>query len=107
MKFLTTTYLSDIIDNSRKQPVIIFKYSNSCGSSERLKNDFENMSQSENLPPIYLITVQIQRGLSKQIEEFYGIKHESPQVIVLSSGEVTFSANHSSINTADLLKLKL
>lgn len=102
--FIETPYLSEIIDQSKTEPVIIFKYSNSCVTSTRLKVEFEEEIKNKKLlSPVFLVTVQTQKSLSKQIEDFFNIKHESPQIIVLKNGKVTFSANHTFIKIKDLL----
>jgi bacillithiol system protein YtxJ len=96
--FLETTHLSEIIELSNTTPVIIFKYSNSCGSSSRLKNDFQNRIESKSLKvPVFLVTVQTMKSLSQKIEEYFNIKHESPQVIILNRGKVTYKENHIAI----------
>ncbi|MFZ2522861.1 MAG: bacillithiol system redox-active protein YtxJ [Minisyncoccia bacterium] len=105
--FLEISHLSDIIEHSSKQNVIIFKYSNSCGSSERLRQELKSLLEKNELPPVYLITVQIQKALSKQIEEYFDLKHESPQILVIKSGKLVESGDHGRINTGDLLKFKV
>lgn len=104
MNFLATSHLSEILESSKRQKVIVFKYSNSCASSERLKNIFEEYSSNNKiLDPVYLVTVQTQRILSNKIEEYFDIKHESPQVLIIENEEVIFSANHNKIYVKDLL----
>lgn len=102
--FIETTYLSEIIEESNKTAVIIFKYSNSCETSSRLKFELEKALHEKKIGcPIYLVTVQKQKNLSKQIEDFLKIKHESPQVIILNKGNVTYLASHTSIKLTDFL----
>lgn len=99
MNFLETTHLSQIIEESDKHPVIIFKYSNECASSTDLKKKMEfEMSKQKIKSPVYLVTVQIQKVLSGKIEEAFGIKHESPQIIILNKNKVTYTASHLKIN---------
>lgn len=108
MSFKITTHLQDILEDSQKNPVIIFKYSNSCKSSEDLKKNFEKIFSKNKLQnQVYLITVQIQINLSNKIEEYFNIKHESPQIIVLEDKKVVFFRNHKSITVQDLLKYSL
>ncbi len=97
--FQITTHLSEILEKSAKEPVVIFKYSNECGSSERLKVKFQDKILEKTLKfPIYLVTVQIQKVLSNKIEEWFSIKHESPQVLVIDKGKVTYTAHHDAID---------
>ena len=93
-KFWITTHLSEILEESDKQPIIIFKYSNECGSSEVLKTKLEKKNLSI---PIYLVTVQTEPVLSQKISEQFDIKHESPQIIILNKRKVTYRAHHNEI----------
>jgi bacillithiol system protein YtxJ len=97
--FRRTTHLSEILEESEKSPVVVFKYSSECNSSERLKKEFEERRPKH---PIYLITVQKERALSRKIADWFGIRHESPQVFLIDKGKVAYTAHHSAI---DLKKL--
>jgi bacillithiol system protein YtxJ len=96
--FRETSHLSEIIEASEKESVIIFKFSAECASSDRLRNKLEKGLEDKTInSPIYLVTVQKLRVLSGKIEEYFGIKHESPQIIVLKNGKTTYSAHHNEI----------
>ncbi len=49
---------------------------------------------------IALIDVRHTRAVSGQIEARTGVRHESPQVIVLEDGRVVWLASHRAITTA-------
>ncbi len=101
--FKETTHLSEMLEESNKYPVIIFKYSSECGTSERLQKEFEENIEKGNLKhQIYLLTVQKQKVLSKKVEEYFGIKHESPQVIILKSGKVVYHEDHFRIKLPEI-----
>lgn len=99
--FRETSHLSEILEESEKQPVIVFKYSNQCGSSQRLYNKLKDVD-TKNL--IYLVTVQKQKNLSASIEELYGIKHESPQILIMKNRKILYSANHGKIKVEDFIE---
>jgi bacillithiol system protein YtxJ len=100
--FRKTSHLSEIIEASQKEPVVIFKYSSECGSSSRLKSAFEKcVEEKKEMLPTYLVTVQTQPTLSKNIAEMFEIKHESPQIIILSKGKVIHTAHHNDIKIED------
>lgn len=46
---------------------------------------------------VALVEVQRARALSTEIESRLGVIHESPQVIVLSKGQVAWNASHFQI----------
>ncbi len=100
MKFKETTHLTLIIEKSNIKPTIIFKYSNNCGSSDRLKKEIESKKLKQE---IYLVTVQNQPVLSKNISEWFNIKHETPQIIVLDHGKVIYSADHNQIDLSKII----
>lgn len=97
--FHTTTHLSEILDASQREPVIIFKYSSECGTSSDLKKIFEKEIADKKLnSPIYIVVVQDHRVLSNKIAEMFDITHESPQIIILNKGKVTYTAHHRDID---------
>lgn len=100
--FKKTSHLSDIIEASQKEPVIIFKFSSECNSSARLKEQFEKEAEKEVeekrlIAPIHIVIVQTQPALSKNIADMFEITHESPQIIILNKGKVTHTAHHHDI----------
>ena len=102
--FLETTHLSEIIEESNSKTVIIFKYSNNCGSSERLYKELKQKIKEKVLnDPIYLVTVQTQPALSKKIAEMFGVKHQSPQILILNKGKLVYTAHHYAIKTKDFV----
>ncbi|MEN8144892.1 MAG: bacillithiol system redox-active protein YtxJ [Gemmatimonadota bacterium] len=73
---------------------ILFKHSTACGTSARAfrqVNKFLALTPSE---PVYMVDVISQRELSRQIEERFGVRHESPQVILVRGGVAKWNASH-------------
>lgn len=102
-RLLVAHHLSSILEVSEKEPVILFIYSSECGSSERLAKDLEHALEKKIITaPVYKVTVQTQPALSKKIEEWFRIKHESPQIIMISKNHVLYTSHHNSINIHDL-----
>lgn len=52
--------------------------------------------------PVYFVDVLAQRPLSQRIAVALGIRHESPQAIMLQAGTPVWHASHSEV-TADAL----
>ena len=101
--FLTTSYLTEILEKSQKEPVIIFKYSSECGSSDRLAKKLEKAQSEKTITqPIYKITVQKQPALSQAIADFFSITHETPQVFVIHKGKLKYTAHHADIDIENL-----
>ena len=87
--------LESLIERSQQQPVVIFKHSLTCPISA---SAFQQMTGYPG--DVALVEVQRARSLSNEIEKRLGIRHESPQVIVLSNGQVVWDASHFKV-TAD------
>jgi bacillithiol system protein YtxJ len=84
--------LEQLLTSSHHQPVILFKHSNTCPISSAA---YKQMSQVR--ADVSLVVVQHARDVSNEIAARTGIRHESPQVIVLKNGEVVWSASHFNI----------
>ena len=53
--------------------------------------------------PLYLISVRRRRDVARFVEERTGVRHESPQILVLRRGTVIGSASHDDV-TASAIK---
>jgi bacillithiol system protein YtxJ len=91
-KFLTVTdteELDDLITSSKDKIVVIFKHSNSCPISAAAYREMEELDSE-----ISLIDVQRAREVSRELAQITGVRHESPQVIVLRDGKAVWNASH-------------
>ncbi|NGP44201.1 bacillithiol system redox-active protein YtxJ [Bacillaceae bacterium SIJ1] len=84
-----------------KSSFFLFKHSLTCPISAKALSHFESYDKLSHLPN-YLIRIQENRELSNAISEQTGVKHESPQVILIQNGEVVWNASHSSITNNTL-----
>ena len=87
-----TESFNALAERSNERPVVIFKHSLTCPISSAA---YEQMTGYDG--EVALIEVQLARQLSNEIENKLGVPHESPQVIVLSKGEVAWNASHFKI----------
>lgn len=87
--------LDELFQLSHSRPVILFKHSSTCPISAAA---YQQMSRYGG--PVSLIVVQRARELSRRIESLTGVRHESPQAIILRNGQAVWSASHWSV-TAD------
>ena len=72
----------------------IFKHSTSCPISSDAADEIRSVEARH---PVYWINVIEQRGLSDWVEESYGIRHESPQLLLVENGAVSDSWSHTKI----------
>lgn len=87
------TLLEELIVRSENEPVIIFKHSTSCNVSALAYKDLKRLGSQVNL-----VEVQVNPSVSEEIEKRTGLRHESPQVIVLRRGKAVWNASHWRIN---------
>lgn len=87
--------LDEYLNQSAQQPVILFKHSDSCGISARAHRQMTALAK-----PVAIVTVQKARTLSNEIETRFSLPHETPQVLIVRDGRLTWSASHARI-TAD------
>lgn len=81
--------LEDLISHSGAKPVVIFKHSNSCPISFRAYREMEQLDGQVNL-----VEVQVARDISSELANLTGVRHETPQVIVLKNGKAVWNASH-------------
>jgi bacillithiol system protein YtxJ len=94
VRITDTKSFEELTERSRERPVVIFKHSLTCPISSAAYEQMEKF-QGE----VALVEVQLARALSAEIENRFGVAHESPQVIVLSKGQVTWNGSHFKITT--------
>ena len=92
---------------SRERPVWLMKHSTSCGISKAARREFEHFvaGRPEGEPDHFaLVEVQAARELCQLIAAETGVRHESPQVLLLRGTAVAWSASHWGIDTAALAR---
>ena len=95
----TEQELGDLVEQSNERPVLIFKHSNACPISSRAHAEVRRLVDGESDPGFgfAMVVVQAARPLSNAIEQRFGIRHETPQAIVLRNGKAVWSASHWNI----------
>ena len=91
--FETKEQWADLIELSNKQPVYIFKHSSRCGISSMVLSRFEKQLKERKETYFYL-HIQGFRFLSNWLAEELGIRHESPQLIILKEEKVLAHDSH-------------
>ena len=91
--------IEELTERSKDRPVVIFKHSLTCPISA---SAFDQMEVFDG--PVSLVEVQKARALSDEIESRLGVRHESPQVIVLRNGQVVWNASHFKITSDAVAK---
>src|SRR5437867_5784558 len=97
IKLDTLDKLEAAIAQSRLRPVLLFKHSARCGISAGVFRKVSDVDADVNL-----VIVQTDRQISNEIERRMGIRHESPQAIVIKDGEAVYHASHYDITVEDI-----
>jgi bacillithiol system protein YtxJ len=95
--------LTELARASHEQPVLIFKHSTTCSISAAAKGKIERQWADSGLDlPLYYLDLLRFRPLSAQIAEQFGVRHESPQLLLIKDGECTYDASHMGIRLNDV-----
>lgn len=96
--------LEKAIKESYETRVAIFKHSTSCFISKTVLKNFEKeIENSEDLKSsFYFLDLLAFRPISNKIAEDFGIRHESPQLIVIENGNAISNASHQDISLSQI-----
>jgi bacillithiol system protein YtxJ len=93
--------LDNLLTESGSRPLLLFKHSHSCGISAEaldellghLDSTSEGWTRAEG--PLYaMVTVQTHRELSHAVATRLGVRHETPQALLVCDGQVIWAASH-------------
>ena len=87
--------LEKLFARSHEGPVLVFKHSLTCPISSAAHAEMSRVGRE-----VALVVVQRAREVSREVETRTGIRHESPQTILLRDGRAVWTASHWGI-TAD------
>ena len=90
--------LENLLTDSSKKPVIVFKHSNACSISARAYREMEKLDD------VNILEVQSARSISNEVANLTGVRHETPQVIILRDGKAVWNASHFDVVAADIMK---
>lgn len=97
--------LDAAIAESQHRPVLLFKHSRTCGiSCEALDELHAHLAQPPAHAAYKLITVQSHRPVSDAAVTKLGVRHETPQAILLRGGRPVWSASHFRITADELTR---
>ena len=84
-----------LLSESSDRPLLLFKHSMSCGTSYEALDELIDHLNLDRLPARYaMITVQTHRELSTAVAKRLGVRHETPQALLIREGRVVWSASH-------------
>jgi bacillithiol system protein YtxJ len=93
--------LDDLMAASEAYPLVVFKHSHTCGvSAEALDELVDHLNRTRIGARYAIVTVQTHRSLSNAVAERLGVRHATPQVLLIRDGRVVWSATHFRVTAA-------
>jgi bacillithiol system protein YtxJ len=101
--------LQTIIEESKTQPILIFKHSTSCSISRTSLNRLErNWKQEElGLSKAYYLDLLSHRDISSAIAHNFSVEHQSPQVLIIENGKSVYDQSHLAIDYSSIKQVLL
>lgn len=97
--------LGEILDESSRRKIILFKHSTTCPISACAWREVQNFI--ENSPDdvlVAMIKVIESRSVSNQVAKDLEVNHQSPQVLLLSNRQVLWHASHHAVTQKEIKK---
>ncbi len=90
--------LSDVLARTADRPVLLFKHSETCGLSLQAHEEVVSaLADADWSTDVHLVSVQRSRPVSNAIAERLGVRHASPQLLLVVDGQVQWQSSHLSI----------
>ena len=93
--------LEAIASESFNLPQVLFKHSTRCSISSMALNRLETSTPPTGID-FYLLDLLQHRDISAVIADKFKVHHESPQVLVIKSGECTYDESHMGISMDEI-----
>lgn len=97
--------IQTLIEESKDQPVLIYKHSTRCGISSMVLERLErSWTSADNPIKPYILDLISFRDLSNTVAQTFQVYHESPQVILIKDGKAIYDASHMQVSFDSLKK---
>lgn len=100
-----SSQIDELITESEDKPILFFKHSTRCSIStmalSRLESNWD-LAEDE-IEAVYLDLLKF-RDLSNELASKFDVIHQSPQLILVKSGEAVYNSSHNNISVRDLKK---
>lgn len=109
LRLTNMTELDETVGMSSDRPVFIYKHSTVCPVSARAAEQYHDFTEEDTAAynPVFTQVMVIEnRDISNEIESRLGVRHASPQLLLLRDGKVTWHTSHFDI-TAERIRSAL
>ncbi len=97
--------VSEVIAASEERPQLVYKHSHRCSicflAKEEVEKSFDAIEEKADMN---FVNVVHARSVSNAFAEQTGVRHESPQVLIINKGDVLWHASHHSIKGDAILE---
>jgi bacillithiol system protein YtxJ len=92
--------LDEILDESKKKPVLIYKHSTRCNISRAALDRLERKWDDSAIGTVkrYFLDLISYRDISNRVAEIFHVEHHSPQILVISDGKSVLDLSHYEID---------
>lgn len=102
---LRSVHQIDMIrEESKENPILIFKYSSRCSVSrmalDRLERNWDDAEMLAVKP--YFLDLITYREISNRIAAVFDVEHESPQVLIIENEKSIYDVSHMRIRYEEI-----
>src|SRR5690349_8249967 len=96
--------LDTIHEESKIQPIVIFKHSTSCNISAMMLSRLERNWKPDQVPAVkpYFLDLKAYRSVSNKVASYFDVEHESPQMLIIRDGKPVDVTSHFEIDFANV-----
>ncbi|SNZ00693.1 bacillithiol system redox-active protein YtxJ [Flagellimonas pacifica] len=94
--------LDEVAEKSKTRTQLIFKHSTTCGISRMVLNMFTESYNLNEEKDIYFLDLHAHRDVSNAVASKFQVMHQSPQLLIVKNGEVSFHTSHGAISDINL-----
>src|SRR5690349_15737660 len=92
--------LDTIHEESKLQPIVIFKHSTSCNISAMMLSRLERSWKPEQVPAVkpYYLDLKAYRSVSNKVASYFDVEHESSHMLIIRNGKSVDITSHFEID---------
>ena len=104
LRLTSPDQVDTLLEESESRPVLLFKHSVSCGTSAYAFDELREVLGRPQADDVRyaVVVVQSDRETSNAVASRLGVRHETPQALLLRGGRVVWNASHHRL-TADTI----
>jgi len=98
--------IEQIREESKENPILIFKYSSRCSLSRMALDRLERNWKEDEVPAIkpYFLDLIAYREISNRVAHVFAVEHESPQILIIENEKSIYDRSHMAIEYTGILE---